>query len=225
MAASKSVHFVKEAAHRVMVGGGAVGLTLAFFMVLPLMQAISKPPGKDMIDHGAVNTGQLEEPKEPPKVEEEKPPEKEPDPPKLADEPPPPVSLEQLDLALDTGVGTGGFLAGDFSPTALKTIVSQSETSDALFGIDELDQKPRVISQASPTLNAEIRRKAPGTVYVIFVVDQTGRVVDPQVQRSSDAVFEKAALSAVKQWKFEPGKRNGQPVRFRMRVPITFPKG
>ena len=24
--------------------------------------------------------------------------------------------------------------------------------------------------------------------------------------------------------RFEPGKRNGQPVKFRMRVPITFPK-
>ena len=36
---------------------------------------------------------------------------------------------------------------------------------------------------------------------------------------------EKPALAAIKQWKFEPGKRSGQPVRFRMRVPITFPEG
>ena len=32
------------------------------------------------------------------------------------------------------------------------------------------------------------------------------------------------ALKAVKQWKFEPGKRKGKPVQFRMRVPITFQK-
>jgi protein TonB len=38
-------------------------------------------------------------------------------------------------------------------------------------------------------------------------------------------VFEAPALKAVKQWKFEPGKKNGKAVRFRMRVPITFPKG
>jgi protein TonB len=31
-------------------------------------------------------------------------------------------------------------------------------------------------------------------------------------------------MKAVKQWKFEPGKRKGQAVRFRMRVPITFPE-
>jgi protein TonB len=45
------------------------------------------------------------------------------------------------------------------------------------------------------------------------------------VQSSSDPVFEAPSLAAVKQWKFEPGKRNGKPVRFRMRVPITFPEG
>ena len=55
------------------------------------------------------------------------------------------------------------------------------------------------------------------------MVDQDGRVDAPRVQRSTNPEFDRAALNAVKQWKFEPGKRNGQ-VRFRMRVPITFPK-
>jgi protein TonB len=69
-----------------------------------------------------------------------------------------------------------------------------------------------------------VRKQAPGTAYILFVVDAQGRVENPQVQKSSDPVFEKPALAAVKQWRFEPGKRNGQPVRFRMRVPVTFPK-
>jgi protein TonB len=59
---------------------------------------------------------------------------------------------------------------------------------------------------------------------VLFVVDEHGKVENMTVQSSSDKSFEGAALSAVKQWKFEPGRRNGQAVRFRMRVPITFPK-
>jgi len=32
-------------------------------------------------------------------------------------------------------------------------------------------------------------------------------------------------MLAVKRWKFEPGKRGGKPVRFRMLAPITFPEG
>jgi len=96
---------------------------------------------------------------------------------------------------------------------------------DAIFSIADLDQKPRVVYQPGPILTREMRQKAPGTVYILSLVDERGSVVEPRVQQSSDPVFEKPALGAVKQWKFEPGKRGGKAVRFRMRVPITFPKG
>ena len=74
-------------------------------------------------------------------------------------------------------------------------------------------------------MNNQIRKKAPGTVYILFIVDKKGRVESPTIQSSSDRIFEKSALAAVKQWKFEAGKRKGKSVRFRMRVPISFPKG
>jgi protein TonB len=90
--------------------------------------------------------------------------------------------------------------------------------------MSDLDQKPRVIYQPSPQTNAALQKLTPGTVTIVFVVDQRGRVENPIVQSSTNPAFETPALAAVKQWKFEPGKRNGEPVRFRMRVPITFPK-
>ena len=31
-------------------------------------------------------------------------------------------------------------------------------------------------------------------------------------------------LTAIKQWRFEPGKRNGEPVRTRMLQPFTIPR-
>jgi protein TonB len=115
-------------------------------------------------------------------------------------------------------------MSGDFA-VKLNTATSESKDVDALFSLADLDQKPRVVYQASPRLTKELRRKAPGTVYIIFIVNRKGQVEKPQVQKSTDPVFEKPALNAVKKWKFEPGKRKGNPVRFRMRVPITFPKG
>jgi protein TonB len=78
------------------------------------------------------------------------------------------------------------------------------------------------VFQPSPTLSEALRKKRPATVYVLFAVDQKGRVVDPIIQSSSDPAFERPALQAVKQWRFEPGKRNGKPVRFRVRQPLTF---
>lgn len=61
-----------------------------------------------------------------------------------------------------------------------------------------------------------------GTVYILFIVDKNGRVKDPKVQKSDNPEFDNPALSAVKRWRFDPGKVGGQTVQFRMRVPITF---
>ncbi len=136
----------------------------------------------------------------------------------------PPLDLSQLELALNTGF-TGDWTAGDFGVRLNTAAASDSASVDALFSLADLDQKPRAIFQPGPVLTPQLRQRSPGTVYVIFIVDERGRVENPSVQSSTDPIFDTAALNAVKQWKFEPGKRNGQAVRFRMRVPITFPKG
>lgn len=216
-----TIWIAKEFFHRLLVVFGAMGLTLIFFLVLPLMQTLTKPPTADLVVQ-AVDTGKLEAPDPPPEPEPEEEPEQKEQPPELADSHPL-MDLSNLELALNPGL-SDGWMAGDFA-VSLNTIVSGGTTDvEALFSIADLDQKPRVVYQPSPVLSKEVRKKAPGTVYIIFVVDAQGRVEKPVVQKSTDPVFEKAALGAVKQWKFEPGKRNGKAVRFRMRVPITFPK-
>ena len=212
---------VRELFGRFLVIVGSVALTLFFFLVLPLMQTLAKPPATDLTVH-AMDTAKLEAPEPPPEMEPEEKPEPKEKPPELTEDAPP-LDLSQLELALNPGF-SAGLMSGDFT-VKLNTAVSHSQSVDALFSIADLDQKPRVIYQSGPTLNKELRKKAPGKVYIVFVVNQRGRVENPIVQKSSDPVFEKPALAAVKQWKFEPGKRNGKAVRFRMRVPITFPKG
>lgn len=209
--------------HVVTVGGSSTVLTVGVFLVLPLLQAITRPPS----DMYAVREIEMSaEPPPPPPIEDE--PEDEPEP---EEEPPEmleeaaPLDLSQLELALNPGMMGDGWLEGDFAVKLNAIGGSGGGDMDELFSVSDLDQKPRVVYQASPALNAKLRRKAPGTVYIVFVVDERGRVTNPVVQKSTDPVFDKAALNAVKQWKFEPGKRNGQAVSFRMRVPITFPKG
>lgn len=209
--------------HRLIVLMSAVTFTVILFLVLPLTQSISQPPDADTLVQ-SVATTDLEPPPPPPepeKQEEEKPEEK---PPELADVQAP-LDLSQLELALNPGgPGSGdGWMSGDFA-VSLRPVQAAAGDSDSLFNLADLDQKPRVIHQPGPTLNPQMRRKAPGTVYIIFIVDDRGRVENPIIQSASDPIFEAAALAAVKQWRFEPGKRNGQTVRFRMRVPITFPK-
>jgi protein TonB len=200
---------------------GAVGLTLAFFLVLPLMQTIGRPPEDDMMVR-TVDAGNVPPPPPPPEPEPEDEPEPEEEPPEFAEEEAQPLDLSALEVALNPGF-SDAWLGGDFAVN-LNTVTAGAKDSDALFTMADLDQKPRVIYQPGPTMTPALRRKTPGKVVIIFIVDERGSVERPMVQSSSDPVFERPALAAVKQWKFDPGKRNGKPVRFRMRLPMTFPK-
>jgi len=209
--------------HRLAVLLGGIGMTLLFFLILPLMQTLAKPPAADLILRPG-DTARLDAPPPPPEEKPPQEPEPEDRPPELAEEAPP-LTLEQLSLALNPTL-SGSWMEGDFSVSLQNiAVAAEAKNSEALFSIADLDQKPRVVYQPSPLMTKELRKKTPATVYIIFVVDEQGRVENPTVQSSTDSIFEKPALHAVKQWKFEPGRRNGLPVKFRMRVPITFPKG
>lgn len=99
------------------------------------------------------------------------------------------------------------------------------EAVERMLGIrsvSELDREPRAIHRPAPVLTPETRRLK-GTVTVLFVIDEEGRVESPKVESSTDPALDRPALDAVAKWKFEPGERNGEPVKVRMRVPIQFP--
>ncbi len=228
MSRTRSTSLLLAAGQRIAAIVGGVALACAMFLLLPLLESITSTNRDDMIVQ-SIATANVPPPPAPPVEEEEKKEEEpppEPEPPKLADEAPP-LDLAMLELALNPGMGGG--IGGDFAvklPVGAAAGSAESgEGVDELFSMQDLDQKPRAIYQVSPQMSPQLRKIAPGTVYIVFVVDQRGRVENPIVQTASDPAFEAAALAAVRQWKFEPGKRNGEPVRFRMRVPITFPKG
>lgn len=197
---------------------GGLFITLAYFMVLPLLQTIGRPPQEQL---QVRSIGVVEEPPPPPpQMIEEKEPEEQKKP--ELDQPDEPLDLSQIELALNPG---GGDWGGDFAIN-LDRHIARAGKEDAVFSMDELDQKPRAIYQPSPSYPSELQRKGiEGIVYVIFIIDSNGRVTNAKVQKSTHQAFERPALTAVKKWKFDPGKRGGKPVQFRMRAPITFSLG
>lgn len=200
---------------------GALALTALLFMVLPLIQAINAAR-----DQGELyDLSGLAEPPPPPPMIEETPPEEEeeqePEPPKL-DEAQQNLDLDALTLALESSM-SGGFGGAAIAAQLSQGMGDGGQDNDALFSMADLDQRPRVIYQPSPQISEALKKRGGGKVSIIFIVDASGRVERPKVHQSSDPLFDRAALDAVKKWKFEPGRRNGKPVRFRMRVPITFP--
>lgn len=67
------------------------------------------------------------------------------------------------------------------------------------------------------------KRDQEGTVTLQVLVNREGRVDDLKVDVPSNfALLDRAALSAVKKWSFEPGRRGKEMVPMWVRVPVTF---
>lgn len=109
------------------------------------------------------------------------------------------------------------------APTGLRDDDGNTPWSDGILSHDMLDTTPRARFQAAPIYPFEAKRQGVrGEVIVAFVVDESGAVMDPRVVSSTERLFEEASLRAVAKWKFEPGRRDGRLVRFRMVVPVVF---
>ncbi|MEZ4700878.1 MAG: M56 family metallopeptidase [Rhodothermales bacterium] len=70
----------------------------------------------------------------------------------------------------------------------------------------------------------DIARRAgiEGRVFIQFVVDNQGRVIDPTVVRGIGGGCDEEAIRAVSQARFAPGRQRGVPVAVKMSIPITF---
>ncbi len=116
-----------------------------------------------------------------------------------------------------------------YSPTILPGVFGSLDGTDApgaggpILNFTGLDNTPHTRSQVAPVYPGELKTAGiTGEVLVTFVVDESGRVSHARVVRSTDSRFEAATLRAVERWRFEPGKKNGRTVRFRMEVPVMF---
>jgi protein TonB len=70
----------------------------------------------------------------------------------------------------------------------------------------------------------EIAKRAgvEGKVYVKAFVDEKGNVTKVEIQKGLGAGLDEAAMKAVKETKFKPGKQRGKPVKVQVSIPIVF---
>lgn len=75
------------------------------------------------------------------------------------------------------------------------------------------DVRPSALKVEPPVYPSALSaRSVEGNVVVEFIIDPQGNVRDPRVIRSTHRAFEEPALTAVRQWQFTPGRKNGRPV-------------
>ncbi len=82
---------------------------------------------------------------------------------------------------------------------------------------------PRPIYDPEPEYSEEARKaKWQGVVVLWVIVGPDGRVHDIQVRRSLGLGLDEKALETVKLWKFDPARKDGQPVAVEMNIEVNF---
>jgi TonB family protein len=103
------------------------------------------------------------------------------------------------------GPGTGGGMGG------------------GVFRIGKGVTPPRVIYQTDPEFSEEARKaKYQGTCVLGLVVDANGRPTAIRVINALGMGLDEKAIESVKNWKFEPGKKDGHDVAVEIAVEVDF---
>lgn len=84
--------------------------------------------------------------------------------------------------------------------------------------------RPEPLERTPPEYpSSALRRGESGTVLVRVEVDASGRPTEVSVARSSRSrALDRAAVQAVRRWRFSPAQQDGRPVAGAVEVPIEF---
>lgn len=133
------------------------------------------------------------------------------------------AEFDVSDFDVDFSVKNQGEGEGQTADAQRGEGVSAGEGGQS-FSAGELDREPTPRTRLEPRYPYAARIKGQeGYVVVRFVVTEEGEVVNAEVQDAEPPdIFNEAALRAVENWRFEPGKKNGEKVRSRMQQRIRF---
>jgi len=82
---------------------------------------------------------------------------------------------------------------------------------------------PRLLEKQEPEYSEEARMaKLQGTVVLYVVIGEDGRARDMRVVRPLGLGLDEKAITAVSQWHFAPGTREGQPVAVEATIEVNF---
>lgn len=102
----------------------------------------------------------------------------------------------------------------------------QNRLANARLGRTDIQlpiSKLKVKSQVSPEFpKRAVVKGITGWASVEFMISPEGEVVDPKLLESSDDIFDRAALTAIQKWRFEPYMKDGRAVPVKSGVRFAF---
>jgi TonB family protein len=99
----------------------------------------------------------------------------------------------------------------------------EAGTGDGSFRMGKGMTAPRVIYQTDPEFSEEARKaKYQGNCLLGLVVDANGHPTKIRVLSALGMGLDEKAIESVKNWKFEPGKKDGRDVAVEIAVEVDF---
>lgn len=83
--------------------------------------------------------------------------------------------------------------------------------------------RPKLLHSVEPAFSTKSNEAfVEGTVTVSAVVNTHGILTDVHVLKGLGSAQDKSALDALKEWRFEPGSKEGKPVNVRVKIEVDF---
>ena len=197
-----------------------IGLTVALLLLIVAFQFDYQPKQAFKVD---IQEQEVVEMKE---VQQTKQQTKPPPPPK----PPVPVevpnneTIEQEDVDFDSSLDLDESLDTSQGPPPPDTGGEEKEEEEIFVVVEQQPNCGGIKALQQEVEYPDFARKAgiEGRVFVQFVVNEKGEVVQAKVTRGVHKLLNEEALRAVKQLECEPGMQRGKPVKVRMSLPVAF---
>jgi TonB family protein len=100
---------------------------------------------------------------------------------------------------------------------------SRGGCCNGIYTVGDGVSSPRVIFKPEPDYSDEARKiRLQGVVVVSAVVAPDGRPTRLRIARSLGMGLDEKALEAVNRWRFEPARKDGQPVAVQISIEVDF---
>lgn len=120
-----------------------------------------------------------------------------------------------------------------FCTSAVCSLAGRLLLADAAACAEDRDDKvyepggevkaPKLVHYVEPAFSPSSKEAfVEGTVKISAVVTREGEPTNLKVTSGLNTEEDRTAVEAVKQWKFEPGTKGGQPVNVHVTVEVTF---
>ncbi len=194
--------------------------TAVLFVLVPLVQSLD-PERPEVLELEEINLA-APPPPSPPTADEPPPSQPEEDEPPELEVPPPMLSLEQIEISLNPGIGGDVTAAGLRMDFDFET--ESAEEMMAIFEFSDLDKVPHITRRCRFRYPPRFRRSpGEGFVKLLILLDSKGRVSVEEVLDASHPEFIPAVEACAESTRFSPPLRNGKPVRARYEWKFVFP--